>query len=116
MRRCCGTIKQAQHGTESALEWCRTQGLEPPALEHLGRIIRSAVYHFETHHQEGIFARMSDVSEAAIDHPLATEETESATPEPDDNEAVSKSIDHTFRQSSEGHRFVGGRGSTVRMD
>ena len=22
---------QAQHGTDSALEWCRTQGLEPPA-------------------------------------------------------------------------------------
>jgi hypothetical protein len=58
---------QAQHGTDSALAWCRTQGLEPPAMEHLGRIIRSAVHHFETHHQEGIFARLSDVSKAAID-------------------------------------------------
>jgi len=39
---------QAQHGTDSALESCRTQRLEPPAPEHLGRIIRSAVHRFET--------------------------------------------------------------------
>jgi hypothetical protein len=58
-------------------------------MEHLGRIIRSAVHHFETHHQEGIFARLSDVSKAAIDQLLAAEEPESAAPELDDNEAVS---------------------------
>jgi hypothetical protein len=27
-----------------------------------------------------------------------------------------KSIDYTFGQSFEGHRFVGGRGSTIRLD
>jgi hypothetical protein len=80
---------QAQHGTDSALAWCRTQGLEPPAMEHLGRIIRSAVHRFETHHQEGILARLNDASKAAIDQLLAMEEPESMTPEPDSNEAVS---------------------------
>ena len=80
---------QAQHGTDSALEWCRTQGLEPPAPEYLGRIIRSAVHRFETHHQEGIFARLSDASKAAIDELLVTDEPESPTPEPGGKESVS---------------------------
>ena len=79
---------QGQHGTDSALAWCRTQALEPPATEHLGRIIRSAVHRFEIYHQEGIVDRLSDVSKAAIDQLLAAEEPESATSEPDDNEAV----------------------------
>jgi len=80
---------QAQHGTDSALAWCRTQCLEPPAMEHLGRIIRSAVHRFEMHHQEGIFARLSEASKAAIDQLLAAEEPDPPTPEPDSNEAVS---------------------------
>jgi TnpA family transposase len=80
---------QGQHGADSALAWCRTQALEPPATEHLGRIIRSAVHRFEIYHQEGIVDRLSDVSKAAIDQILAAEEPESATSEPDDNEAVS---------------------------
>jgi hypothetical protein len=79
---------QAQHGTDSALESCRTQRLEPPAPEHLGRIIRSAVHRFETHHQEGISARLSDASRAAIDELLATDEPESPTPEPDGKDSV----------------------------
>jgi hypothetical protein len=33
---------QARHGRDQALDWCRTQHLEPPALDHLERVIRSS--------------------------------------------------------------------------
>jgi len=28
---------QARHGLDRAVDWCRTQGVEPPAMDHLGR-------------------------------------------------------------------------------
>ena len=65
---------QALPGTDSALAWCRMQGLEPPAMDHLWRTIRSAVHPFETQHQYGIFARLSYANKAAIDQFLAAEE------------------------------------------
>jgi TnpA family transposase len=55
----------------------------------LGRIIRSVVHRFETHHQDGIFARLSDACKAAIDELFATDEPESSAPEPDATESVS---------------------------
>jgi uncharacterized protein DUF4158 len=35
---------QARHGRDMALDWCRTQHLEPPASDHLDRVIRSAAH------------------------------------------------------------------------
>jgi len=63
---------QARHGLDSAVDWCRTQSLEPPAMDHLHRIIRSAVHGFEAGHHERIHARLSDASQAEIDRLLAT--------------------------------------------
>ena len=39
---------QARHGRDVALDWCRAHHLEPPARDHLDRVIRSAVYRHET--------------------------------------------------------------------
>lgn len=78
---------QARHGRDLALDWCRTHHLEPPSTDHLGRILRSAVRGFEARLQEGIHARLSAASKAAIDRMLTGDEPESdkedaATPEP----------------------------------
>ncbi len=70
---------QARHGRDLAFDWCRTQRLEPPASDHLDRIIRSAVHGYETQQQSTIHARLSARNKAAIDRLLAGEE-----PDPDD--------------------------------
>jgi TnpA family transposase len=83
---------QARHGLDSAVDWCRTQSLEPPAMDHLHRIIRSAVHGFEARHHERIYARLSDASRAEIDRLSATEEPdteESKSTETASGDAVS---------------------------
>ena len=70
---------QARHGRDMALDWCRTQRLEPPAGDHLDRVIRSAVHGYETQQQATIHTRLSVRNKAAIDRLLAGEE-----PDPDD--------------------------------
>ena len=67
---------QARHGRDMAFDWCRTQRLEPPASDHLDRIIRSAVHGFETQQQAAIHARLSARNKAAIDRLLAGEEAD----------------------------------------
>ncbi len=69
---------QARHGLDRAIDWCRAQGLEPPAMDHLQRILRSAVHGFEAGHHDRIHARLSDASQTAIDRLLATEEPDTA--------------------------------------
>lgn len=73
---------QARHGREMALDWCRTQRLEPPALDHLDRLIRSAVHSYETRLQEVIHLRMYANSKAAIDQLLTGDDLD-----PDDSRA-----------------------------
>jgi TnpA family transposase len=70
---------QARHGRDLALDWCSTQRLEPPANDHLDRIIRSAVHGFETREQATIHARLSAGNKAAIDRLLGDDE-----PDPDE--------------------------------
>ena len=85
---------QGRHGLDRAIDWCRTQGLEPPATEPLKRIIRSAVHGFEAAHHERIYARLSDATQAEIDRLLATDEpdtTDSKNTETDSSESVSLS-------------------------
>ncbi len=67
---------QARHGRDMAFDWCRTQRLEPPASDHLDRIIRSAVHGFETQQQAAIHSRLSARNKAAIDRLLAGEESD----------------------------------------
>ena len=50
--------------------------MEPPASDHLDRIIRSAVHGFETQQQAAIHARLSVSNMAAIDRLLASDEVE----------------------------------------
>ncbi|MBL8368583.1 MAG: Tn3 family transposase [Candidatus Accumulibacter sp.] len=76
---------QARHGRDLALEWCKAQHLEPPALDHLDRVIRSAVHGFETRQQEAIHMRLSAANKAAIDRLLASEEPDASN----DSEEVS---------------------------
>jgi hypothetical protein len=38
---------QCRHGLDRAIDWCRDKGLEPPAMDHVQRILRSAVRGFE---------------------------------------------------------------------
>jgi Domain of unknown function (DUF4158) len=68
---------QAHHGLDTVFDWCRTQRLEPPAMDHLQRIIRSAVHRFETNNHELIHSRLSAASKAAIKRLLAIDEPES---------------------------------------
>ncbi len=88
---------QARHGLDRTVDWCRTQGLEPPAMDHLQRIIRSTVHGFETGHHNRIYARLSDATQAEIDRLLATEEpdttdsTDSKNTETDSSASVSLS-------------------------
>ena len=55
---------QARHGRDAALDWCRAHRLEPPARDHLDRVIRSAVHRYETGQQATIHARLSAASQA----------------------------------------------------
>ena len=73
---------QARHGCDVALDWCRTQRIEPPALDHLERVIRSAVHGYETSLQEAIHTRLTTKSRAAIDRLLVGDNLD-----PDDNRA-----------------------------
>jgi hypothetical protein len=47
-------------------------------MDHLQRILRSAVHGFEAGHHDRIHARLSDASQTAIDRLLATEEPDTA--------------------------------------
>lgn len=67
---------QARHGRDMALDWCRTHHLEPPAGDHLDRVIRSAVHSYETRQLTTIHARLSAANKATIDRLLASEETD----------------------------------------
>lgn len=72
---------QAHHGRDAALDWFRIQLLEPPAHDHLERVIRSVARGYETSLQETIFARLSDANKAAIDQLLGEED-----PDADDSQ------------------------------
>lgn len=85
---------QARHGRDLALEWCNAQHLEPPAVDHLDRVIRSAVHGYATSLQETIHGRLSVASRIAIDQLLAGDDSE-----PGDNGAAEPvSAASTFAQ------------------
>lgn len=67
---------QGRHAQDTALEWCRTHHVEPPALEHLDRVIRSVVHGYEANLLETILARLTDNNKAAIDRLLASDEVD----------------------------------------
>ena len=67
---------QARHGRDMALDWFRAQHLEPPAFDHLRRIIRSAVHSFEASHQKTIAARLTPSSKMVIDRLLTSSDAE----------------------------------------
>jgi TnpA family transposase len=67
---------QAHHGYDMAHDWCRTQRLEPPAGDHLERVIRSAVHGYETRQLATIHVRLSAHNKTTIDRLLASEETD----------------------------------------
>ena len=83
---------QARHGRDAALDWCRAHRLEPPARDHLDRVIRSAVYRYETRQQATIYARLSAASQAAIDRLLEGDEPETDAARA--GEAVVTSLSH----------------------
>ena len=68
---------QARHGRELAYDWCNNQRLEPPAIDYLDRVIRSAVRRYETQQQAAISARLSAANKIAIDRLLGGEEADS---------------------------------------
>ncbi len=80
---------QAHHGRDRALDWCRTQRLEPPARNHLERIVRSAVHGYETQQQASIYTRLSLHNKAAIDRLLGNEEPDSDEVRSDESAAIS---------------------------
>ena len=65
---------QARHGYDMSLDWCRTQLLEPPAGDHLERVIRSAVHGYETRQLATMHEKLSAHNKTAIDQLLASEE------------------------------------------
>ena len=83
---------QARHGRDAALDWCRAHRLEPPARDHLDRVIRSAVYRYETRQQATIHGRLSAASQAAIDRLLEGDEPETDAARA--GEAVVTSLSH----------------------
>ena len=80
---------QARHGRDMAHDWCRAQRLEPPAGDHLDRVIRSSVHGYETGQQTIIHARLSADSKAAIDRLLGSEEAESDDTHSEEATAIS---------------------------
>ena len=68
---------QAIHGQDIVADWCQVHGIEPPAANHLDRIIRSAVRRFEAQQQETVFGRLSPESKSAINHLLSSGNVES---------------------------------------
>jgi TnpA family transposase len=67
---------QARHGRDIAYDWCRTQRLEPPASDHLDRIIRSAVHSYETQQLATIQGRLNAQHKTSIDRLLASDDSE----------------------------------------
>lgn len=61
---------KAHHARETAFEWFREQRIEPPAIAHLNRIIRSATNHYEEKLLNSIYSRLNDKSKIAIDNIL----------------------------------------------
>lgn len=62
---------QARHGRDLALDWLRAQQVEPPALDHLDRVIRSSAHRYEARLQESICSRLTAEAKANIDRLLA---------------------------------------------
>ena len=83
---------QARHGRDAALDWCRAHRLEPPARDHLDRVIRSAVHRYETGQQATIHGRLSAANQAAIDRLLEGDEPETDAARV--GEAVVTSLSH----------------------
>lgn len=79
---------QARHGRDLALDWCKAQHLEPPALDHLDRVIHSAVRGFETRAQDVIHTRLSVANRVAIDRLLASEESDASRDGSDESTAA----------------------------
>ncbi|MEO7559878.1 MAG: Tn3 family transposase, partial [Nitrosospira sp.] len=69
---------QARYGHDMALDWCRTQRLEPPVGDYLDRVIRSAMHGYETQQQAAIHSRLSAHNKTAIDRLLASENPDEA--------------------------------------
>jgi TnpA family transposase len=68
---------KARHGRDLALEWCSSQRMEPPALDHMDRVIRSAIHGYEMRQQATVHAHLSDANKAAIDRLLAGDDADS---------------------------------------
>ena len=73
---------QVRHGRDLALDWLRAQQVEPPALDHLDRVIRSSVHRYETGMQEAICFRLTAETKADIDRLLAGDD-----PDEEDSQA-----------------------------
>lgn len=80
---------QARHGRDMAHDWCRAQRLEPPAGDHLDRVIRSSVHIYETGRQAIIHARLSADNKSAIDRLLAGDDTDSNEAQSEESMAIS---------------------------
>lgn len=62
-------------------------------MDHLQRIIRSAVHGFEAGHHERIYSRLSDVSQTAIDRLVVSEEPDTQ----DSGDSKSAETSHRIR-------------------
>jgi TnpA family transposase len=80
---------EARHGRDAALDWCRRQHLEPPALDHLDRLIRSTVHDFEARQQAAMAARLSDTQRTVIDGWLHGDDPEPEAAEADSTAPLS---------------------------
>lgn len=80
---------QARHGRDMAHDWCRAQRLEPPAGDHLDRVIRSSVHSYQTGQQAIIHARLSADNKSAIDRLLAADDTDSNQAQSEESTAIS---------------------------
>ena len=67
---------QARHGRDRAFDWFRLQRLEPPTVDYLDRIIRSAVHKYETKQLVTIYERLSIFNQTFIDQLLASNESD----------------------------------------
>jgi hypothetical protein len=80
---------QAHHGYDMALDWCRTQRLEPPAGDHLERVIRSAAHGYEMRQLATIHVRLSAHNKTTIDRLLASEETDADDVQTEESTTIS---------------------------
>ena len=67
---------QTRHGRDLALDWLRAQQIEPPAMDHLERVIRSSVRRYEIVLQEAICSRLTAETKTNIDRLLAVDDPE----------------------------------------